>query len=233
MPGDSGVLVVTRVRSTPTKCTRDRGCSGHPAFPTPSSRARDACITRAHRAARSWTHNLEIEPCRSRIAPALHPATVFASNSSVIPGCATWRRPGIHTPGRGYGFRARASRAPERRQHVFCGNECVVKTPYTLHQSQNNPRYVLRPQIETLQPAAASACAMPNPMPPLPPVITATRPVRSKMRSSVSIGRFHFGLARVGPSVRSRQLSRYQPWTSSPRKSNMAPRYGNPDAPRY
>src|SRR5229473_410814 len=35
MPGDSGVLVVTRVRSTTTKCTRDRGCSGHPAFPTP------------------------------------------------------------------------------------------------------------------------------------------------------------------------------------------------------
>src|SRR5260370_26771803 len=36
MPGDSGVLVVTRVRSTTTKCTRGRGCSGHPAFPTPS-----------------------------------------------------------------------------------------------------------------------------------------------------------------------------------------------------
>jgi hypothetical protein len=33
---------------------------------------------------------------------------VCASNDSVIPGCATWRRPGIHTPGRGYGFRARA-----------------------------------------------------------------------------------------------------------------------------
>src|SRR6266852_1778724 len=35
-PGDSGVLVVTRVRSTTTKCTRGRGCNGHPAFPTPS-----------------------------------------------------------------------------------------------------------------------------------------------------------------------------------------------------
>ncbi len=31
----------------------------------------------------------------------------------VIPGCASWRRPGIHIPCRGYGFRARASRAPE------------------------------------------------------------------------------------------------------------------------
>jgi hypothetical protein len=37
MPGDSGVLVVARVRSTTTKCTRGRGCNGHPAFPTPSS----------------------------------------------------------------------------------------------------------------------------------------------------------------------------------------------------
>src|SRR5450631_4540460 len=36
MPGDSGVLVVTRVRSTNTNCTRGRGCNGHPAFPTPS-----------------------------------------------------------------------------------------------------------------------------------------------------------------------------------------------------
>jgi hypothetical protein len=44
----------------------------------------------------------------------------------------------------------------------------------------------LRPQIETLHPAAASACAMPRPMPPLPPVMTATRPVRSKMLINVS-----------------------------------------------
>src|SRR5712691_11793602 len=35
-PGDSGVLVVTRVRSTNSKCTRGCGCQGHPAFPTPS-----------------------------------------------------------------------------------------------------------------------------------------------------------------------------------------------------
>src|SRR5205823_8031000 len=45
----------------------------------------------------------------------------------------------------------------------------------------------LRPQIETLQPCAFSACAMPRPMPPLPPVMTAVRPVRSKML----IGCFH------------------------------------------
>src|SRR5437762_2549382 len=29
---------------------------------------------------------------------------MFATNTTVIPGCATWRRPGIHTPDRGYGF---------------------------------------------------------------------------------------------------------------------------------
>src|SRR5450631_4407594 len=45
----------------------------------------------------------------------------------------------------------------------------------------------LRPQIETLQPEAASACAMPSPIPPLPPVMTATRPDRSKMLMGVSV----------------------------------------------
>ncbi len=44
----------------------------------------------------------------------------------------------------------------------------------------------LRPQIETLQPLKASAWAMPSPMPPLPPVMTATRPERSKMVMDVS-----------------------------------------------
>src|SRR3954452_17410363 len=52
----------------------------------------------------------------------------------------------------------------------------------------------LRPQIETLHPAAVKACAMPRPMPPFPPVMTATRPERSKMLMRVSIG-----LARVAP----------------------------------
>src|SRR6202047_2887978 len=51
--GRSGVLVVTRVRSTNTKCTRGCGCSGHPAFPTPSLGAEDFCKARAHGAARS------------------------------------------------------------------------------------------------------------------------------------------------------------------------------------
>src|SRR5450432_2224017 len=40
----------------------------------------------------------------------------------VIPGCAAWRRPGIHTPGRGYGFRARF--APRNDGHV-----CVAWVP--------------------------------------------------------------------------------------------------------
>ena len=35
-PRRKRLLVVTRVRSTTTKCTRGRGCNGHPAFPTPS-----------------------------------------------------------------------------------------------------------------------------------------------------------------------------------------------------
>ncbi len=37
----------------------------------------------------------------------------------------------------------------------------------------------LVPQIDTSAPAAATARANPRPMPPLPPVITATLPLRS------------------------------------------------------
>ena len=32
---------------------------------------------------------------------------------AVVPGCASWRRPGTHNHHREYGFRARAPRAPE------------------------------------------------------------------------------------------------------------------------
>jgi hypothetical protein len=78
MPGDSGVLVVTRVRSTNTKCTRGRGCSGHPAFPTPSKGAKLPCTTRAQRAARSrsriWTEvvsGLEFDVVAERKRPRL------------------------------------------------------------------------------------------------------------------------------------------------------------------
>src|ERR1700722_15604890 len=56
----------------------------------------------------------------------------------------------------------------------------------------------LRPQIETLHPAAASACAMPRPMPPLPPVMTATRPVRSKMLIGYVLGALPFGWRALG-----------------------------------
>src|SRR5258708_1146088 len=79
----------------------------------------------------------------------------------------------------------------------------------------------LRPQIETLQPAAFNACAMPRPMPPLPPVMMATRPARAKMLIRVSFRVFPFRLARVMPWVRSRADALTQPWTSLPGKSNM------------
>src|ERR1700688_3090239 len=49
MPGDPGLLVVTRVILTTTKRTRGLGCSGHPAFPTPSRGERsmpDSCALR-------------------------------------------------------------------------------------------------------------------------------------------------------------------------------------------
>jgi hypothetical protein len=42
-------------RVLPTHCTRGCGCSGHPAFPTPSFEAGGSCTARAHRAAGSRT----------------------------------------------------------------------------------------------------------------------------------------------------------------------------------
>src|SRR5664279_5946711 len=66
----------------------------------------------------------------------------------------------------------------------------------------------LRPQIETSQPEAASACAMPSPIPPLPPVMTATRPDRSKMLMGVSIW---FGARWAAPD--GGQMFYARPWT--------------------
>src|SRR5882724_8488950 len=56
--GDSGVLVVTRVRSTNTKCTRGPGCNGHPAFPTPSKGGR---FSNASDASRREEVNVRLE----------------------------------------------------------------------------------------------------------------------------------------------------------------------------
>jgi hypothetical protein len=72
MPGDSGVIVVTRVRSTNTKCTRGRGCNGHPAFPTPSLGRKIQCTTRAHRAAGPRRHVLICRHCDARSDEAIH-----------------------------------------------------------------------------------------------------------------------------------------------------------------
>jgi hypothetical protein len=53
MPGDSGVLVVTRVRSLPTQSAREAaGAVGTRHSPRPLSGAEDKCTTRAHRVAR-------------------------------------------------------------------------------------------------------------------------------------------------------------------------------------
>jgi hypothetical protein len=92
MPGDAGVLVVTRVLSTNTKCTRGRGCSGHPAFPTPSKGAEDKCTARAHRAARSRSR-----VCTSLRAQRSNPwlqqeERWIAARRPVMPGLD----PGIH-----------------------------------------------------------------------------------------------------------------------------------------
>jgi hypothetical protein len=75
MPGDSGVLVVTRVRFTNTKCTRGRGCSGRPAFPTPSFGrkifARLGRFAPRDREAASWGEDEGCVPRMLRSAPLL------------------------------------------------------------------------------------------------------------------------------------------------------------------
>ena len=82
-PGDSGVLVVTRVRSTNTKCTRGRGCNGHPAFPTPSLGGR---FINGSGAWRGEVANVCLESrCRHLSCPGKSAKRVFALDD-----------PGIH-----------------------------------------------------------------------------------------------------------------------------------------
>ena len=73
------------------------------------------------------------------------------------------------------------------------------------------------PRSRRCSPGRSSACAMPRPMPPLPPVMTAVRPERSKML----IGLFPFRLARVKSCAQWRADVLMQPWTRASIKSNM------------
>ena len=67
MPGDSGVLVYSCAFYY-TKRTRGCGCSGHPAFPTPSLWARDKCKPRTLRAARTKSYaELYQRHCEERL----------------------------------------------------------------------------------------------------------------------------------------------------------------------
>src|SRR6185312_14839211 len=50
----------------------------------------------------------------------------------VIPGCASWPRPGIHTPDRGYGFRARSASLRVARPGM---TDVVVRSRDTLRPS--------------------------------------------------------------------------------------------------
>ena len=88
MPGDSGVLVVTRVRSTTTKCTRGRGCNGHPAFPTPSLGGR---FINGSGASRGEVVNVRLELERR------HCGASEASKQSILSFSIT-RQAEIHTP---------------------------------------------------------------------------------------------------------------------------------------
>src|SRR6266851_5693215 len=92
--GRSGVLVVTRVRSINTKCARGCGCSGHPAFPTPSLGAENLCKPRAHRVAGLRTRIWNCFGCLRILKLVCVRSVPFVAppNAPVIPGLD----PGIH-----------------------------------------------------------------------------------------------------------------------------------------
>jgi len=50
------LYLYARVRLYIISCTRDRGCSKHPAFPAPSREGQDFSKPRVHWAARRRTH---------------------------------------------------------------------------------------------------------------------------------------------------------------------------------
>jgi hypothetical protein len=98
MPGDFGVLVVTRVRSTNTKCTRDRGCNGHPAFPTPSLGGRSS---NASGASRRGIANAYLEPIgclNRRSCLKIESELCAASWRSATPKIPCAPRPGFLSP---------------------------------------------------------------------------------------------------------------------------------------
>jgi hypothetical protein len=91
----SGVLVVnTRVRSTTTKCTRGYGCSGHPAFPTPSTgRKIHQRLGRFASRGREAASEIGAVIARSTCDEAIHPSFArrdgllrFARNDGSTPG---------------------------------------------------------------------------------------------------------------------------------------------------
>ena len=82
------VYSYTRVRSITTKCTRGRGCNGHPAFPTPSLGGRaKQCLGRIASRGRTyiwnWKSCLELEQTPSFRGDAKH-----RTRNLEIPRCA-------------------------------------------------------------------------------------------------------------------------------------------------
>jgi hypothetical protein len=105
MPGVPGATVVTNARAY-YHYTRGCGCNGHPAFPTPF----------AGRIVHAQLGRVAPRECGSAFGICCLLNFEFIR---VIPGCATWRRPGIHTPCRGYGFRAHRCAMPRNDGLLF------------------------------------------------------------------------------------------------------------------
>ena len=92
----------------------------------------------------------------------------------------------------------------------------------------------LRPQIETLQPVDVSACAMPSPIPPLPPVMTACGRRGRKCSCRFPLGRSLLVFTREVLDVRPVQGQMFWPTMDKPaRKIKYGSRHLRSGLPRH
>ena len=137
MPGDSGVLVVTRVRSTNTKCTRGRGCNGHPAFPTPSLGGRFINASGASRGEVAKLFQMNRNPPHSPpSSPAKEPVKdtdliLRSLRSKRLEGWTQRRdsRPSFETRARGALLRMRSEIYSEPRKRAIQYSEASAMEP--------------------------------------------------------------------------------------------------------
>jgi hypothetical protein len=128
--GDSGVLVVTRVRSTNAKCTRGRGCNGHPAFPTPSLGGRSSNASGASRREGEVVSGMRGRNERNVIGPSSDPIRPAGTQAD---GARPWSAASATGApfSAGYAPVSAARAGPLQNRHFFAANRLahVISPP--------------------------------------------------------------------------------------------------------